>query len=174
MWTSGCITETFQHLVSSYLVINHTLHVTVEHPLFVNGAWRAAGQVQVGDTLLDVNGQAQPVQDVLVVQTAETAIRVYNLHMADEPHNYFAAGILVHNKEAEPMGIMRASSAGPDLAALFARTSQAPSVTVYLGDEDITQLIAVRIAANPVFERSLSEMLRRKGNRSMSTANTEP
>ena len=103
----GRVLETFVHpyLAGSTLVrINDRLAATPEHPFFRNGAWAPAGTIGVGDQLLHMEIGARggpaflqaPVMSVRrEVIPSETA--VYNLEI-DELHDYFADGVLVHNK----------------------------------------------------------------------------
>jgi hypothetical protein len=107
----GRVLRTFVHpyLAGSTLIhVNDQLVATPEHPFFRNGAWAPAGELGLGDRLLRMEIGARggptflraPVTSVgrEVIQS-ETA--VYNLEI-DELHDYFAAGVLVHNKPVQP------------------------------------------------------------------------
>jgi len=67
------------------------LRVTEEHPVASGKAWRAAGELEVGDPLATRGGERR-VNEVHVLPGAT----VYTLRVA-APHTYFADGVLVHN-----------------------------------------------------------------------------
>lgn len=71
------------------------LRVTAGHPVFVDGCWRAAGELVAGDALLDHAGHTR------AIAAAPTALgrggTVFELSVG-WPHTYFAGGWLVHNK----------------------------------------------------------------------------
>jgi hypothetical protein len=107
----GRVLQTFVHpyLAGSTLIrVNDQLAATPEHPFFRNGAWAPAGEIGLGDRLLRMEIGARggpaflqaPVTSVhREVIRSETA--VYNLEV-DELHDYFAGGVLVHNKPVQP------------------------------------------------------------------------
>lgn len=97
------IAQIFSREVDSYLLING-VGVTVEHPFFANGEWVKAGELQIGDVLLSENETPVIVTSIEYINKNAT---VYNIHTATEPHNYFAGGVLVHNK------VDGASAGGP-------------------------------------------------------------
>jgi hypothetical protein len=79
---------------SSVLVINDNLRVTPEHPVYVDGRWIRAGNLRAGQRLLrfDLASVTSSVPQQLTAQTV-----VYDVSVG-WPHNFFAAGWLVHNK----------------------------------------------------------------------------
>ncbi len=87
------------------VVINGTLVTTPEHPFYVAGRYVKAGELQVGDelTMLDgATGVVPMATKPIHVQSlaSEPGLdRTYNFEVAGT-HNYFADGVLVHNKEA--------------------------------------------------------------------------
>ncbi|MBI2033267.1 MAG: Ig-like domain-containing protein [Candidatus Levybacteria bacterium] len=87
------VTKTYRHIVDEYLTINDRLKITPVHRLLVNGVWKQASEIHVGDRLVDEQGN-----DVLV--TTITAQKgnfvVYNLSI-EKRHTFFAEGIYVHN-----------------------------------------------------------------------------
>jgi len=105
------VVRTFVHpyLAGSTLIhVNDQLEATPEHPFFRNGAWAPAGEIGLGDRLVRIEIGARggpaflqaPVTSVRrEVIRSETA--VYNLEI-DELHDYFAGGVLVHNKPVQP------------------------------------------------------------------------
>jgi hypothetical protein len=90
---------------ASTVVVNGTLVTTPEHPFYVDGRYVKAGELQVGDelTMLDGGTGAVPMATKTIhVQSlaSESGLdRTYNFEVAGT-HNYFAGGVLVHNKEA--------------------------------------------------------------------------
>ncbi|MBP8591306.1 Ig-like domain-containing protein [Candidatus Shapirobacteria bacterium] len=89
------VTKTYKHEVDRYLIINGELKVTPAHRLFVNGQWLTAGEVEVGDYLLDKNNQ--PVR-VFSVEQVWGDFNVYNLEI-EKYKTYFAGDIYVHNQK---------------------------------------------------------------------------
>ena len=77
-----------------YLVINENLRVTPNHLLFINGKWKYAGDAQIGDSLLRIDGEGIMIQSI---ETVFERVPTYNLEV-ETFHNYFANGILAHNK----------------------------------------------------------------------------
>lgn len=98
------VEQVYHHPASEtpfHMKINE-LEVTENHPIFINGDWYRAGLVMVGDKMMDEIGQAVRVDSVeYVYGDAET----YNLHTGHHTHNYFAGGVLVHNKATGTHGI---------------------------------------------------------------------
>ena len=74
------------------------LKVTPNHPIFIEGfGYKPAGNLIIGDkVLLYVNNAfvAVPISNITTIKSNET---VYNLEVSGE-HNYFANGVVVHNK----------------------------------------------------------------------------
>lgn len=83
-----------------YLLINN-IGVTPNHLLFVNGRWQEAGSVMIGDTLMDKTGQEVRVDSVEYIYES---VPTYDIHVGHVTHNYFANGVLVHNKYASGTG----------------------------------------------------------------------
>ncbi len=80
----------------TYLTVNGNLHVTANHPVYINGSWQDMGNARVGDTL--VNDAGQTVTITSITESEPGIHDLYNLHLAGKDHNYFAEGVLVHNK----------------------------------------------------------------------------
>lgn len=89
------VVQTFAHTVDDYLIINGELKVTSIHRMLVNGEWQTAGEIQIGDSLVDV--QNQPVF-VTSIERVTGSFEVYNLEIATY-RTYFAGGIYVHNEK---------------------------------------------------------------------------
>ncbi len=79
-----------------YILVNNILKVTGEHPLYINGEWIEADNLKQGDKLLNQSGEEIEVESV--EHKDEYLDKVYNLEIEEVEHNYFAEGILVHNK----------------------------------------------------------------------------
>ena len=96
----GIVGDLKQHEVNSVIRITLdneiVIHTTSEHPFYVNGkGWVKASEIEVLDTCRKVNGEESLVSTIDVLD--ETHV-VYNLLSVSENHNFFANGILVHNK----------------------------------------------------------------------------
>ncbi|MFO7618401.1 MAG: PKD domain-containing protein [Thermoplasmata archaeon] len=76
-----------------YLLVNGRLRVTENHPVYTTEGIVAAGDLRVGDVLLTLAG-TETVTDIAEMHVLAT---VYNFEV-EANHNYFADGILVHNK----------------------------------------------------------------------------
>ena len=90
----------YEHDVSSYILINKYLEVTSEHRIFANNEWKAVGNLEIGDKLLDKNGNEVIVSSIKTVEK-ESNIKVYNLQI-EKYGTYFADGFYVHNLKEDP------------------------------------------------------------------------
>ena len=97
--TKSRVSHTFHHspeeAMDYYLVINDNLRVTPNHPMFVEGKWKHAGELKIGDKLLDSKGKTVKIGSIKKIREK---IPVYNIEV-DRYHTYFADNVLVHNKE---------------------------------------------------------------------------
>ena len=96
----GVVGDLKQHEVDSIVRITLdneiVINTTSEHPFYVNGkGWVKAGELEVLDTCKKYNGEESLVSTVDVIEETHT---VYNLLNVSENHNFYANGILVHNK----------------------------------------------------------------------------
>lgn len=99
------VTETFVHQNSADIVlVNGAIRATANHPFYVGGDWVRADQLHVGDALLSLDGMTT-IQTGGFANSPVTALEAlpmrattYNIEVEGQ-HNYFAAGLLVHNKE---------------------------------------------------------------------------
>jgi hypothetical protein len=73
------------------------LRVTGDHPLYASGRWLPARQVTESDSLLSSAGETVPAGKI---ERIGGKVAVYDVTV-DEPHNFFAAGVLVHNKSRD-------------------------------------------------------------------------
>lgn len=96
----GIVGELKSHEVDSVIRLtldNENIIITThEHPFFVEDkGWVKAGELQPLDVCRKVDGSESLISTVEVLE--ETHM-VYNLLSVSENHNFFANGILVHNK----------------------------------------------------------------------------
>lgn len=91
------VTKTLTHTVGEYLLINNFLRVTPEHIVFSNGKWIAAGDLYVGDHML--NSENKWIQ-INSIERNTGSFEVYNLHIEDQ-QTYFADNLYVHNQKGE-------------------------------------------------------------------------
>ncbi len=103
------VNDVMKTKVDEYLVINDQLKVTPEHIVLVNGTWKLAEDIQVGDILTQTNGLLVPVTNIL--RKFETT-DVYNLDVGSV-HTYFADGFLVHNQKGERENFKDVAFFGP-------------------------------------------------------------
>lgn len=91
------VLSTVKHTVNEYLLVNENLGVTQEHVLFINGQWQVAGELKIGDVLLNSSGETVTVESI---RTIRETMNVYNFQTADK-HTYFANDLYVHNDKGE-------------------------------------------------------------------------
>lgn len=84
-------------LVCLFLALTSGIEVTSEHPFYVEGSWIKAGDLNEGDVLTLFNGKKARILEI--TQVIEN-ITVFNINV-EGFHNYYAEGILVHNKESK-------------------------------------------------------------------------
>lgn len=79
------------------MLVNSDLRVTTNHNVWSPSRkiWLRADKLNVGDTLLDTNGNETPIKSIEFL--GKPNIKVYNLSLNGQEHNYFAGGYLVHN-----------------------------------------------------------------------------
>ena len=100
------VLETYIREVTTlvHLTVNgEEIVTTVDHPFYVkNQGFIKAGELIVGDELLDVNGNILLVEN-FDVELTEEPVKVYNFQVEDF-HTYHVSGfgVLVHNAEYSP------------------------------------------------------------------------
>lgn len=82
-----------------YLIINGKVSVTGVHRFFRQGRWVKADKLKIGDILLKTDLSQERIT-LIKRMKAKEKLTVYNLEVA-RFHNYFAAGLLVHNRKPE-------------------------------------------------------------------------
>lgn len=93
------VSQVFHHpaeQTKSYLVINDVLGVTPNHKLYTPLGWVEAGELNIGDCLIDINDNEIEIISIGVVGES---VPTYNLHVEHPDHNYYANNFLVHNKQ---------------------------------------------------------------------------
>ncbi len=83
----------------AYYIINNSMQVTAEHPFYVK-KWNALEIVEVADLKVwdSVYSKEGVYKSIYSIDKVNVPLTVYNLLNISPNHNYFANGILVHNK----------------------------------------------------------------------------
>lgn len=88
----------FSSRAEETILLNGGLRLSADHPVFVRreeaSAWKRAAELRENDVMLSQD--RQPIR-VASVETIGGEIDVFDVAV-DGPHNFFAAGLLVHNK----------------------------------------------------------------------------
>jgi hypothetical protein len=94
-FVTGNVVKIITRDVTEYLSVDGIL-VTSEHPFWIvdRGEWVKAGELKRGDILLRDNGGFQIVKHIFHIRSG---VEVFNMTV-EGVHNYFAGGVLVHNK----------------------------------------------------------------------------
>ncbi len=82
-----------------YLILNGHLKVTANHPIHANGGWVEAGQLRLGDNMLNAHGQLEPVTSI---EHRRERVTVHNFEV-NPFHTYVANGLVVHNAIKGPI-----------------------------------------------------------------------
>lgn len=99
----GKVSGTHKTTVNGYLIINRLLKITTNHILRLNNRWDEAGNIQIGDSLTDTQGNNILVKSI---EWQQGKFEVYNLTI-DKYHNFFAEGFLVHNDKGSPRELFK-------------------------------------------------------------------
>lgn len=83
------------HFAYEHVMINKKLTLTANHQLYVNGEWKPAGSVRVGDILVTDKGVQESVTSLDVIHEWR---KVYNIEITPT-HTFFAEKLYVHNQE---------------------------------------------------------------------------
>ena len=100
------VLETFAHETDEivHLTINgEVITSTLDHPFYVKDAgFVGAGDLYIGDKLLDAEGNTLLVEDVKT-EKLDVPVKVYNFKV-DEFHTYYVgkSGVFVHNADCLP------------------------------------------------------------------------
>jgi hypothetical protein len=101
----GIVGDVSSHEAESIIIITfndgNIINTTEEHPFYVKEkGWVKASKIEVNDICQDIKG------DDIIVSSITTEIKlttVYYLSSVSNNHNYYANGILVHNKSSAPV-----------------------------------------------------------------------
>jgi hypothetical protein len=94
------VKKTFIHYNKNYIIINGIIKTTIEHRFYSNNEWVHAGNLSIGDKILQIDGSKLIVETIESNDELET---VYNFHV-ERTQNYFAEGCLVHNAKGNVDG----------------------------------------------------------------------
>ena len=113
------------------------LRVTGEHPISWNSGWRLAKAFSKGDSVETRSGQLE----IAAIAIERGTVSVYDLTV--EPHaNFFAGGVLVHNKSMETKSI-EALSAYAKTQAIYKQKFKRYGTLVELRDQGyVDKLVA--------------------------------
>lgn len=89
------VTRTHATEENGYLILNGNLKVTANHIMWINSKWQEAGNIQIGDTLVDSQGKTISISSL---EWQRGKFQVYNLEI-EKYHTYFAGGVWVHNEK---------------------------------------------------------------------------
>ncbi len=81
-----------------YMIVNGKLRVTPNHVILINGEWKAAGNLNIGDTLKSGDGRSVKV---LSIERIFKKVPTYNLETLPY-HTYIADNFVVHNAKSSP------------------------------------------------------------------------
>lgn len=83
------------------LIINGLIKTTTNHPFYLEGEWVTAGELELGDKILHLDGELHTIHSL---ELDDTPYTVYNFEVTNT-HNYYADGYLVHNtnKHNDPL-----------------------------------------------------------------------
>jgi len=94
------VTKTFVHppeATAYTLVINGSLRATPNHPFFANHAWVRADHLKPGDRIIVLDNHDFKSDTIRSIKNAKGHVTTYNIEV-NGVHDYFANGLLVHNK----------------------------------------------------------------------------
>ena len=91
------VLDAFETEASGYLLINGKLRISDNHKILVNGIWKMASEIVVGDLLISESGS----MFVESIEWVRGKFTLHNLHI-DKYQTFFADGIYVHNQKGGP------------------------------------------------------------------------
>lgn len=92
------VVRKYKVLRIGYYLINDSVAVTGDHPFFCDGDWRDVAEIKVGEEIMGYRGSSIVVNTIAFV---DKGVRVHNIEVLD-PHVFFAANYMVHNKGPDP------------------------------------------------------------------------
>jgi Pretoxin HINT domain len=97
---TGTVVEKTTTSVSRYIIINDLIRVSSSHLVYSDNRWQPTRDLMVGQSLLSETGRSWRIERV--ENSAQRAV-VYNLHLSNPEHTFFAEGVLVHNQVAKDL-----------------------------------------------------------------------
>ncbi|HVU01625.1 MAG TPA: Hint domain-containing protein [Polyangiaceae bacterium] len=95
------VSETFHHAArenqDGIVLVDGALVATGNHPFYANGRWVRADELRAGDRLVRLSGAAAATAMIGSVEALGGEQETWNLEVEGD-HDYFAGGVLVHNK----------------------------------------------------------------------------
>jgi hypothetical protein len=95
------VSKTFRHAAGEnqdgMVLINGTVRATGNHPVYANGRFVRADELVTGDRLVELSSGSLSTASIQAIEMSGEAVETFNLEV-DEDHDYFAGGVLVHNK----------------------------------------------------------------------------
>jgi hypothetical protein len=79
------------------VVLGGTLRVTANHPVYTQRGWLPAGDVRPDDQMMSPRGELLAAGPI---RKTDGLVAVFDLTVG-RPHNFFAGGFLVHNKDRD-------------------------------------------------------------------------
>jgi hypothetical protein len=96
------VLKTFNRSANEYYkltVDNKIIRVTQEHPFYTKNGWKKVRELSKGEELF--TGSSWVI--LQKIEVVKDTLTVFNMHV-DGPNNYFAGGVLVHNKPDVEVG----------------------------------------------------------------------
>lgn len=156
--------------VNGFLIVNSNLKVTPDHKMLINNIWQEAGNIQIGDKLLDSNGK------LIIVSSLEWQLGKtdsYNL-TTEKYHTFIANNVLVHNQKGggtrsvfkdtaywnpsiktDSNGQAKVSFVLPDNLTTWTVAAVAATVDVKVGQSTLEMQVAKDISVRPVLPNIL-------------------
>lgn len=91
----GTVAERLVTSAQDFVLVNGRLKVTPSHFVFADESWQRAGALKPGQHLLALDGTRPLIEKLERLQPGPS--KVYNLHLGNPEHTFFADDILVHN-----------------------------------------------------------------------------
>jgi acyl carrier protein phosphodiesterase len=152
--TSTAVEEVFQAVTEEYLTINEACRVTPTHPFWSGDDWKRAGELQIGDPLMEEDGSPALVRSISHHRCEAT--RIYNLYVSSTDHSFFASGLLVHNMSAKSTNVDPFTTFGDRLDKLQQDTSSKQGTLDAL--HEAIQAIQSRLAVTDDLKRRVERL----------------
>lgn len=81
-----------------YFILNGNIKVTPGHLIYVEGKWVPVKDLKLGDKFLTIMGKVVTLDKI---EPVEEELKIFNITVEPQ-HNFYAAGILVHNTSGGP------------------------------------------------------------------------